>query len=121
MVTKEEIIEEKIKKYSWKNLFFIFFILWNIDFILTIILLNFREGFYEANFISAFLYSLGVIGYMINFIFCMLIIFLLSFLVTKLVNRLKGEKYKRTMHYIIIILFILIEGMVILNNLWRLI
>jgi len=108
-------------KYSWKNIFYIFSLMWIVDFTLTIILLNLRTGFYEANFISAFLYSLGVIGYIINFILCLSVILLLSFLVIKLINKLQGEKYKRTLYYIVMILFILIEGIVILNNLWRLI
>ena len=73
-------------KYSWKNIFYIFFLMWIIDFTLIIILLNFRTGFYEDNFISAFLYSLGVLGYIINFILCISVILLLSFLVTKLIN-----------------------------------
>jgi len=71
----------KNKKYNWEYLFYLFSIIWSIDFILTIIALNLRkEEVYEANLISAFFYSNGLAGYIINFIFCLSIIFLLCFL-----------------------------------------
>ncbi|GEM_PF-3043573 len=108
----------KNKKYKWSYLFYLFSIIWSIDFILTILALNLRAGeVYEANLISAFFYSNGIIGYIINFIFCLSVIFLLSFFVTKLINRLKNKIHKKVMWVLIIIIFVLIEGGVIINNL----
>jgi len=108
----------KNKTYNWEYLFYLFSIIWSMDFILTIIVLNWRKGeVYEANLISAFFYSNGIIGYIINFIFCLSIIFLLSFFVTKLVNKLKNKIHKKVMWILVIIIFVLIEGGVIINNL----
>ncbi|GAH06432.1 unnamed protein product [marine sediment metagenome] len=112
---------EKITKYNYKNLFYLISLVWVVDFILTIIALNFKEGLYEYNFISAFFYSNGIIGYIINFILCMSILFFMSFFVCKLINRLKGERYKKILWYVVITLFLLTEGVIIINNIWLLI
>jgi hypothetical protein len=108
-----------IKKYKWINLFYLFSIIWSIDFIITIIALNIssnRLNLEEANILSNYLFSFGFFGYMLNFIFCIIIIFLFSFLICKLINRLKVELHKKIMWYLVIIIFILIEGLVIINN-----
>jgi len=46
----------------------------------------------------------------------MSIIFLLSFYATELINRLKNKIHKKVMWILIIIIFVLIEGGVIIHN-----
>ena len=51
--------------------------LYSIDFVLTMIGLNLNNNLYEANKLNAYLFSFGVIGCMIAFIFAFIVLFVM--------------------------------------------
>ena len=67
------------------NIFFILIGVWTIDFLVTIIALNYY-GLSEFNKISNFFYGYGVIGYMIVFVFTCIVLFGLSLAIWKYSN-----------------------------------
>jgi len=121
---------KKIKKLdevkfipNWKNLYMIFISIWGIDFFTTIIALNlprYAGKLYEINPLSAWFYQFGLIGWIGAFLYSMITLFLLSWGVCKLLNKLKNQNYKINLYYAIIILFVVLEGNVIFNNLMML-
>lgn len=102
-----------------KNIFFILFGIWIIDFLTTIISLNFLNGFQESNLISNYLYSLGFKGYLLFFLMALIFIFILSFFLLKIYSYLEKKWDKKRAFLIIIIpivIFVLLELYCIINN-----
>jgi len=114
----------KIKKkeksiYKFGELFSLFFSIWCIDFLTTIIALNFSlfEGkFVEVNPIANWFFSLGLIGWVIAFLYSLSIIALVSFLLIKLINIPKNENTKLSLWLLSIITFMVIEINIIWGN-----
>jgi len=104
---------------NWKNLYIIFMSIWSIDFFTTIIALNlprYAGKLQEINPLSAWFYSFGFIGWIGAFLYSMITLFILSWCACKLLNKLKSQDYKRNLYYVIIIVFIVLEGNAIFNN-----
>ena len=111
--------QEKKFKAKTKDLFYIFFSVWCIDFITTVLALNLKvfEGkLTEGNPIANWFFSFGLIGWITAFLFSFSLIFLLCFLGTKLINSLKNEKLKVLSFMLFFSLFVLFEFIAILNN-----
>ena len=107
------------KLYKVSDLFYIFFAVWCVDFVTTIVALNLKrfDGlFYEVNPLSNWFFSHGVIGYMGAFLFSFTTLLILSFFIVKLINSLKSEDLKVSVWLGMIVLFIIFEGNVIFNN-----
>lgn len=98
------------------NIFFILMGVWTIDFLVTIIALNYY-GLSEFNKISNYLYNYGVIGYMISFVFTCIVLLLLSWVIWKYSNY-KSNKDSKYIVFIPIGLFVLVEIIVIIHNFW---
>ena len=112
-------IPTPIFKAKAKDLFYIFFSVWCLDFFTTILALNlnvFEGKFYEMNPLSAWFYSFGLIGWIGAFCFSFLTIFIICFLETKFVNRIRNENMRFNLYILLIFLFVLFEGNVIVNN-----
>ena len=106
-------------KAKAKDLFYIFFSIWCVDFLTTILALNlsmFEGKFYEMNPLSNWFFSFGLIGWIGAFVFSFITISLLCFLETKLINRVRNENMRFNLYILLIFLFVLFEGNVIVNN-----
>lgn len=111
----EAITLEK-KTYQTSKLFSILFPIWCIDFITTVIALNFFEGFIEINPIPNWLFSFGVIGWIFAFLYSFILILLLSYFIIRVINMFKNENFKLSLYVLSIILFIILESFTIVNN-----
>jgi len=107
------------KELKVKPKYFIipFIIIWCMDFITTVIGLN-CQGLYEMNKISAWFFQFGFWGFVINFIFCVIVIILFSYLFTWLLNKRLKPKLRKIMFWVVIGLVILIEVVAIFNNIF---
>lgn len=104
-----------------RNLYFLIFSVWVLDFITTVIGVGFM-GFTEQTPIPAYLYSLGWYGWVIGFLLAGLIFFLLSLLVysVKYLPRIKKDFPEGSVEFITFITIgtiWILEGFVIFNNL----
>jgi len=112
-------MELEPRKYKTSELFLVFFAVWCIDFFTTIMALNLKifEGkFYEVNPISNWFFSLGLFGWVLAFMFSFVMLFIFSWGIIRLINKLKSEDLKFSLWIGVIVLFILFEGNVIFNN-----
>ena len=105
-----------MNKMKLSDIFIVLAGVWTIDFLVTIIALNYC-GLSEFNKISNYFYSYGVVGYMISFVFNCIILFLLSWAIWKYSNY-KSNKDSKYIVFIPIGLFVLIEIIVIIHNFW---
>lgn len=103
-----------------RNIFLILASLFSIDFFLTVIALNFREGLFESNPIPRWFFGFGIFGYIVFFILSMFLIFLLSVFIYKL-SWNKYNKKPGLTERVGILSFCILEGYVIINNLYWLI
>jgi len=116
----------KIKKQLKIKLRYVFFILvgiWTVDFITTIIALNFFIGFSEANKCAAYLFNLGWYGWFISFFLTMSMLFLFTFILGYIGKSFKKlEEKKNVVGYYNLYLafvtgiFVGFEILVIINN-----
>jgi len=99
-----------------QHIFFIIMGVWTIDFLITIIALNYF-GLSEFNKISNYFYSYGIMGYIVVFIFACFILWILSWVIWKYSNY-KSNKDSKYIVFIPLGLFVLIEIIVIIHNFW---
>ena len=102
----------KKNKVNPKKIFSIMFGIWIIDFITTIIGVNFF-GFKESNPLPAFLYSFGIIGWFSMFFFTGFILYSYSLLLSKITVKFCPQSVP-----FILITYILLESVVIVHNLY---
>jgi len=107
----------KYKKIT--KVFALIFVVWCIDFITTIFLLNSSSIFYETNIIGAWFYQFGLIGFVGSFIFNMLFILGSTIVANYLIEiRLDSERsFKTFLWFMFIGIFMAMELYAIINNL----
>lgn len=118
MAIKKEHLEVKLR-----HIFFILAGIWTIDFITTIIALNFFTGFVEASALPAYLFSLGWYGWFISFFLTMFILFIFTLVIGFAglqVKKLEDEKnvvgYYNFYLAFVTGIFCGLEILVIINN-----
>ena len=119
--TKLKDIKVEKRIYKCVDMFYIFFIIWLVDFMTTILALNLPalEGkLVELNPIVNWFHSFGFIGWVGAFFYSVMGIFLLSFFVTTLINYLKNETLKHNIWILVIGIIVMVETIAILNNIW---
>jgi len=100
-----------IDRITFTRLFLIMFGLWVIDFITTVIGLEFL-GFYEANEIARVVYNLGFKGYYFFFLSSASILFSISYILVKL-----KEKYNKVILIELpLIIYFINEGTIVIHN-----
>ncbi len=102
-----------------KNIFWIMYCIWLIDFSLTFVAINYFDGFYEANKIMAIFFNLGWYGWILGPMFAALGLYGLACIISK-AARFVTSKTTDT-HGIVfltsaIVFYGFLEGMVIINN-----
>lgn len=119
---------EKIKKYfeniSALELALLFAVIWFIDLMLTFIALSTIPGVYESNPISAFLFSFGYIGWIIDIILALICFFLYALFVKFCqkwhIKMMKKHKKKARLSWIFPIIALIVywglELYVIIHN-----
>jgi len=116
---EEKFIPNRIKMFK------IFMFVWSLDFLTTIIALNLDKYsglLYETNPISNWFFSFGFLGYIGAFLYSLTTLFLLSWVICKLINkRIKSKGLKMNIYYGTIILFCIFEGSAIFNNIFWLV
>lgn len=95
--------------------------IWSIDFLTTIIALKVvNDGsLVEANSIASWFQSFGLIGWIGSFIFTMLLLMGLVWIIDKSTTRFKYEKTRQIYWWMIILVWVVVEGAVIFNNVFQ--
>ena len=98
-----------------RNIFKILAGVWCIDFILTVILINFYVGMIESNPIPRFFYERGFWGFFMFFWITMILLALFSFFLKWISNR-KVVKNPEMVQIVGILTFVVLESYCIINN-----
>jgi len=122
MENNKKIIPSKNKLST--NMFIIFAFVFSVDFLTTTLALNlskFEGMFVELNPIASYFQSFGLIGYMGNFVFSLILLYLVSLVICKLLTKIKNDDYRKNLYMGMIILYLFIELAIIGNTIWLMI
>jgi len=102
------------------TIFKIIFGIWLLDFISTIIALNFFDGLIETTKLPSYLFSLGWYGYILCLFLTALVLFTLSMFIYKshdyILIKFKNDGMAFLLCYLSIGIFVMMEFFVIVNN-----
>lgn len=103
-----------------KTIFFILVGVWSLDFLSTIIGINFFNGIYEKIFVPSWFFSLGLLGWVLFALFAISLLFFSSCFFTYFQNCLNKEKdgLGFMVTYTPIVIFGIFELFVLFNNLF---